>query len=282
MLNKKLNFCLDHVSIATVHRDRPIDLCTQLGFVTADCYTDRTVHFIFDNAYFELCTYKDGGTATWLTQTITTDNLPRVHSYRLSNRGTDPNTMRNALIAAGIEEIGEINKPFWQHVRYGEKEGEGGYQTFFISNYEPFTDILFGVTTQLAKELIVKNDTKFKHLNGAKRIEYITAYEPTKERFEQCEAAVTKLYNAAKDVTDAGYNIDTYQIVDEEGYKDEFGCEPPVNNLKAQIVAIGISGIHFEFMKKRAYDANIVYFEKDGKLYLDTRRTLGMFIVCMK
>ena len=35
MLNKKLNFCLDHVSIATVHRDRPIDLCTQLGFVTA-------------------------------------------------------------------------------------------------------------------------------------------------------------------------------------------------------------------------------------------------------
>ena len=45
--------------------------------------------------------------------------------------------MRNALIEGGIETIGEINNPFRQHVRYGEKEGEAGYQTFFIQNYEP-------------------------------------------------------------------------------------------------------------------------------------------------
>ena len=44
--------------------------------------------------------------------------------------------MRNALIEGGIETIGEINTPFRQHVRYGEKEGEAGYQTFFIQNYE--------------------------------------------------------------------------------------------------------------------------------------------------
>ena len=58
MLEKKVPFCIDHFSIATTHRDRPIDLVTKLGFTTADCYTDRTVHFIFENSYFELCTYQ--------------------------------------------------------------------------------------------------------------------------------------------------------------------------------------------------------------------------------
>ena len=52
MLEKKVPFCIDHFSIATTHRDRPIDLVTKLGFTTADCYTDRTVHFIFENSYF--------------------------------------------------------------------------------------------------------------------------------------------------------------------------------------------------------------------------------------
>ena len=60
MLEKKVPFCIDHFSIATTHRDRPIDLVTKLGFTTADCYTDRTVHFIFENSYFELCTYQIG------------------------------------------------------------------------------------------------------------------------------------------------------------------------------------------------------------------------------
>lgn len=176
MLEKKVPFCIDHFSIATTHRDRPIDLVTKLGFTTADCYTDRTVHFIFENSYFELCTYQLNTTITWLTQSVPATNLPKVHSYRLSVKGTDPNPMRNALIEGGIETIGEINNPFRQHVRYGEKEGEAGYQTFFIQNYEPFTDILFGCTTHLAKELIVKNETKFPHINGAKRLAYITGY----------------------------------------------------------------------------------------------------------
>lgn len=67
MLEKKVPFCIDHFSIATTHRDRPIDLVTKLGFTTADCYTDRTVHFIFENSYFELCTYQLNTTITWLT-----------------------------------------------------------------------------------------------------------------------------------------------------------------------------------------------------------------------
>ena len=121
MLEKKVPFCIDHFSIATTHRDRPIDLVTKLGFTTADCYTDRTVHFIFENSYFELCTYQLNTTITWLTQSVPATNLPKVHSYRLSVKGTDPNPMRNALIEGGIETIGEINNPFRQHVRYGEK-----------------------------------------------------------------------------------------------------------------------------------------------------------------
>ena len=170
MLEKKVPFCIDHFSIATTHRDRPIDLVTKLGFTTADCYTDRTVHFIFENSYFELCTYQLNTTITWLTQSVPATNLPKVHSYRLSVKGTDPNPMRNALIEGGIETIGEINNPFRQHVRYGEKEGEAGYQTFFIQNYEPFTDILFGCTTHLAKELIVKNANE--HLGAIWNEEY--------------------------------------------------------------------------------------------------------------
>lgn len=98
MLEKKVPFCIDHFSIATTHRDRPIDLVTKLGFTTADCYTDRTVHFIFENSYFELCTYQLNTTITWLTQSVPATNLPKVHSYRLSVKGTDPNPMRNALI----------------------------------------------------------------------------------------------------------------------------------------------------------------------------------------
>lgn len=218
MLEKKVPFCIDHFSIATTHRDRPIDLVTKLGFTTADCYTDRTVHFIFENSYFELCTYQLNTTITWLTQSVPATNLPKVHSYRLSVKGTDPNPMRNALIEGGIETIGEINNPFRQHVRYGEKEGEAGYQTFFIQNYEPFTDILFGCTTHLAKELIVKNETKFPHINGAKRLAYITGYCDSKERFEEADAAISKLYNAAKGATDTGFNLDTYQLVDHDAY----------------------------------------------------------------
>lgn len=150
MLEKKVPFCIDHFSIATTHRDRPIDLVTKLGFTTADCYTDRTVHFIFENSYFELCTYQLNTTITWLTQSVPATNLPKVHSYRLSVKGTDPNPMRNALIEGGIETIGEINNPFRQHVRYGEKEGEAGYQTFFIQNYEPFTAHKFLVSVMPA------------------------------------------------------------------------------------------------------------------------------------
>ena len=71
---------IDHFSIATTHRDRPIDLVTKLGFTTADCYTDRTVHFIFENSYFELCTYQLNTTITWLTQSVPATNLPKVHS----------------------------------------------------------------------------------------------------------------------------------------------------------------------------------------------------------
>ena len=41
------------------------------------------------------------------------------------------------------------------------------------------------------------------------------------------------------------------------------------------------SGCHLEFVEKRAYDLNLNYFRKDGKLYVDCRRTLGLFLVFM-
>ena len=281
MLEKKLPFCIDHFSIATPHRDRPISLVNGLGFVTADCYTDRTVHFILENSYFELCTYQPNTTITWLTSSVPATNLPKVHSIRLSVKGADPNPMRNALLSAGIEKIGEINPPFRQHVRYGETEGEAGYQTFFIQEYEPFTDILFGATTHLTKELIVRNETKFPHLNGAKKLAYVTGYCGSAECFAQAEQAIRKLNDAAKAATDIGFNLDTFQIVDREAYLDEFGCEPRNDGLKLPIVSAAFSGCHLEFVKKRAWDMNLQYVEKNGKLYVDCRRIIGLFLVFM-
>ena len=84
MLEKKVPFCIDHFSIATTHRDRPIDLVTKLGFTTADCYTDRTVHFIFENSYFELCTYQLNTTITWLTQSCLLYTSPSPRDMRRS------------------------------------------------------------------------------------------------------------------------------------------------------------------------------------------------------
>ena len=125
----------------------------------------------------------------------------------------------------------------------------------------------------------MKNPTKFPHINGAKRIAYITAYAPTAERFAEAENAITKLYNAAKDQTDTGYNLDTYQIVDHDAYVAEFGCEPRNDDLKLPIVAAAFEGCHLEFVKKRAYDMNLQYVEKDGKVYVDCRRIVGLHLV---
>ena len=47
------------------------------------------------------------------------------------------------------------------------------------------------------------------------------------------------------------------------------------------VLAAAFSGCHLEFVEKRAYDLNLNYFHKDGKLYVDCRRTLGLFLVFM-
>ena len=56
------------------------------------------------------------------------------------------------------------------------------------------------------------------------------------ERFEEADAAISKLYNAAKGATDTGFNLDTYQLVDHDAYVAEFGCEPRNDGLKLPIV----------------------------------------------
>lgn len=84
-----------------------------------------------------------------------------------------------------------------------------------------------------------------------------------------------------KGATDTGFNLDTYQLVDHDAYVAEFGCEPRNDGLKLPIVAAAFSGCHLEFVEKRAYDLNLNYFHKDGKLYVDCRRTLGLFLVFM-
>ena len=280
MSSVKVPFAIDHFTIATRHRDLPIHLMRSLGFVTADTYEDRSVHFIFENSYVEFSTYTPGTEIRWLTNSVPATGLPKVGSIRLSVRGTSPVPTREALLRAdlGNIEIGEINPPTSQHVRYGRTEGTASYQTFFIKNYPPFTDILFGATTQLNKDLIVKNPSKFTHVNEADRIAYVTAYVPEAARFEEYKDRVSRLYDAVKATTDTGYNLDTLQLVDRSGYLEEFGVEPR-EDLEFPIVAVAFSGAHLDYVEKQAYDLNLRYFRKNGRLYVDARRQIGEFLI---
>lgn len=280
-MNTKVPFAIDHFTICTRHRNLPIELMRGLGFVTADSYDDRSVHFIFDNTYLEFSTATPGTEIRWLTNSVPATNLPKVGSIRLSVRGTDPHPAHDALLAAQLEniEIGEINHPTTQPVHYGKRKGNASYQTFFIKNYFPFTDILFGATTQLNKDLIVKNPTKFQHVNESTRIAYLTAYADSPEKYEKAVENVGKLYEAIRDTTDIGYNLDTLQIVDHDGYVEEFGVEPRDDGLEFPIVAIGFTGAYLDYLEKQAYDLNLQYFRKNGKLYVDVRRQIGQFLV---
>lgn len=185
------------------------------------------------------------------------------------------------MIEGDVETIDEINSLFRQHVRCGEREGEAGYQTSFIQNYEFFTDILLGCTTHLAKELTVKNEIKFPHINGAKRLAYITGCCDSKERFGEADAAVSKFYSAAKGAVDTGFSLDAYQLMDHDVYVVELDCEPRNDDLKSSIVTAAFSGCHLEFMEERAYDLNLDYFRRDGKLYMDCRHILSLFLMFM-
>ncbi len=277
-MKKNIPFALDHVSIAQSNRDRALNLLSGLGFSTGDTYKARTVHYILENTYFEVCTYLEGQTISWLGNTVPATNLPKVHSYRLSVKGTDPNPIRNSLIAAGIEEIGEINQPFTQFVRYGDDFGMATYQTFFIKNFEPFTDVLFGATTHLNKELIVGSKTNFTHPNGAKRVTHLAFYCDSEEKFKLAEMNANKLFEAVKDTTDTGRNLDTIQLLDKEGYLEEFGVEPPIDRY-FPAVAIGFSGCYLPYLEEKAFDMDLKYFYRDGKFYIDLRRNLGMFFI---
>ena len=160
-MKKILPFCLDHFSIGTSKRMEATRLLKELGFVTGDTSKDRSTHFVFDNALMEVNFREEGKPIIWLTNSIPAGKLPRVHSLRLSNAGLDAAKARDALLNAEINGVGEINKPTSQRVKYGEIQGRAYYQTIFINGFEPFTDILFGVTTQLSKHLIVNLESKW-------------------------------------------------------------------------------------------------------------------------
>ena len=156
--------------------------------------------------------------------------------------------------------------------------GTGRYQTFFIIGLEPFTDVLFGVTTQLTKELIVNNPTKYPHVNGAKRVSELTFYCKSKELFEEAAQSITRLYDAMEAVTDKEANLDTVRLVDAEAYRAEFGVEPETEH-HFPVVAVTYSGCDLEYVKEAAADIQLTAFEKNGKVYVDTRDVVGCFSV---
>ena len=280
-MEKTLKFCIDHFSFATPKRMEAAAIMKGLGFVTGDTSVDRSTHFIFDNTLAEICYRKEGEPAVWQGNSIEVGKMPRIHSFRMSNKGKDPNTARNALLAAGIPGVGPVNEPSSQRVKYGAVQGTGRYQTFFIIGLEPFTDILFGVTTQLTKELIVDNPTKYAHVNGAKRVSELTFYCKDQDIFKTAEETISKLYAAMEPVTDAGHNLDTVRLVDRESYVAEFGVEPEEDH-HFPVVAATYSGCDLEYVKEAAADTGLPAFEKNGKVYVDTRDVVGCFSVFEK
>lgn len=280
-MEKILDFCIDHFSFATPKRMEAAAIMKGLGFVTGDTSVDRSTHFVFDNTLTEICYRKEGEPAVWQGNSIEVGKMPRVHSYRLSNKGLDANTARDALIAAGIPGVGQINDPSSQRVKYGQEQGTGRYQTFFIVGMEPFTDILFGVTTQLAKELIVNNPTKYAHVNGAKRVTELTFYCKDEEIFKTAEEAMTKLYNAMEPVTDKGANLDKVRLIDREAYIAEFGREPE-DDHHFPAVAATYAPCDLEYVKEAASDTGLNWFEKNGKVYVDTCDVVGCWSIFEK
>lgn len=271
-------FCLDHFSVITDKRKQASEVLKALGFVTSDTFKNGSTHFIFDNTYCEVFYAEAGGSLKWLTNAIPAGEMPRVGSYRLSVGGKDANKVHDALLAGGVEGVGDVNPVFSQPVRYGEDGGVAGYQTIFIIGQEPFTDVLFGATTHLNKEYIVALPSKFRHINGAKRIAAITYFCEDQATWDSAEANITKVYAAMKDVTDRDHCLDTARILDKTTYEAEFGVPCPESG-HFPAVAATFSGCVLSYVEEQADDWGFRHFQRDGKLYVDTRADLGIFLI---
>lgn len=277
-MEKTLKFCLDHFSIGTPRRMEASQVLKDLGFVTGDTSKDRSTHFVLENTLVEVNFREEGKPIVWLDNSIPAGVLPRVHSMRLSNAGLDAEKARAALTEAGIPGVGQVNRPTSQRVKYGKVCGTASYQTIFIRGLEPFTDILFGVTTQLSKHLIVNLDSKYIHTNQAKKVKSITFYCESDEVFKVAVDCIERLDAAMKNVEDHGRNIGEVKLVDAEAYRAEFGAEPR-DTQHFPAVAATFGGCDLEYVAEAAEDAGLNSFAKDGKLYVDTRKELGIFCI---
>lgn len=271
-------FCLDHFSIITDKRKQASEVLKALGFVTSDTHKNGSTHFIFDNSYCEVFYTETGGTLKWLTNTIPAGKMPRVGSYRLSVGGKDANRVREALLAGQVEGVGDVNPIFRQPVRYGEESGEAGYQTIFIIGQEPFTDVLFGATTHMNKEYIVALPSKFRHVNGANRIAELVFFCEDRATWETAEANIAKVHAAMKGVSDHDHCLDTARILDKAAYEAEFGVGCPESG-HFPAVAAAFSGCVLSYVEEQADDWGFRHFRRDGKLYVDTRDDLGIFLI---
>jgi len=277
-MKKTLPFCLDHFSIITDKRRKASEALKNLGFVTADTHNDGSTHFIFDNAYCEVFYTRRGGNLQWLDNRIPAGDMPRVGSYRLSVGGKDAGAARRALLDGGVAGVGEVNPVFRQAVRYGDVAGEAGYQTVFIIGQEPFTDVLFGATTHLNKELIVALPGKFRHVNGARRISCLSFLCEDRATWDAAEENAAKIYAAMKDVTDRDRCIDTIRLLDRASYEAEFGVPGPQSG-HFPAVAAGFDGCVLPYVEAQAGDWGYPWFRKGGRLYVDTREDLGIFLI---
>ena len=277
-MEKTLTFCLDHFSIITDKRKQASEVLKGLGFVTSDTYKNGSTHFIFDNAYCEVFYTANGGELKWMTNAIPAGRMPRVGSYRLSVGIKDARQVRRSLLSGGVEGVGEVNPVFRQPVRYGDAGGEAGYQTIFIIGQEPFTDVLFGATTHLNKELIVALPGKFRHPNGSKRIGALTFFCEDQATWDSAAANIAKVYSAMEQVTDRTHCLPAARLVDKTSYEEEFETSCPESG-HFPAVAAAFSGCVFHYVEEQAEDLGLRYFRKEGRLYLDTRADLGIFLI---
>lgn len=277
-MKKTFPFCLDHFSVITDKRKQASDVLKGLGFVTSDTLKNGSTHFIFDNAYCEVFYTEHGGNLKWLTNTIPAGKMPRVGSYRLSVGGKDACKVHEALTAGNVVGVGDVNPVFRQPVRYGEVEGEAGYQTIFIIGQEPFTDVLFGATTHLNKEYIVALPSKFRHVNGAKRISSLSFFCEDGATWKNAEENIPMVYNSMKAVTDHEHCLNTVHILDKEAYEEEFQVSAPeFGHFPA--VAASFSGCVLHYVEETANELGFAHFEQSGRLYVDTRADLGIFLI---
>ena len=85
-----------------------------------------------------------------------------------------------------------------------------------------------------------------------------------------------------EDVADSACCLDTVTLYDKKEYESEFGVSAPENAGVLPCIAMQFTGCCLDYVRFQAADKGLSFFDKESKVYVDTRDDLGLFLVFEK